>query len=587
MNQKTIIKRCKELGCCDACCIRYLGLKTPSAYENAQQFVLKICADPAGKPQTTETDIKPEQVAEPSDNHLGGVETEASEGAAAAPSSELNTSNDLLKADNSSGIDDSSSEPLPKRMKVEGVCVTCLGILQEENWPQCWNMVKEMLEKKRYECPTFACALSAPIATILRERIVSLQLKDACAAYDDASLTPLKEAWKWSFGARLARHVRRALDSGAVAPLLVTLNIEYPDDMQELEVLKALSPGLFNARRAAGRRFGVEFTRRSVEQALAGATLEALRSRAQLHEAPPVRARAQCVSVVCTHAPLYLGGRYVKLSRALPQTPWLVNGVRMMHSSVQEIICQPIAALYQLGVEDAEHRLKFMSAGREDVDVRCLGDGRPFAIEITDPTRQPSEAELSELCEQISASGHVRVRRLTPVSREDLAELKKGEETKCKTYELLCIKLSPSVDDELTTNGSASEHAGGAGVAVTARDIARVNAYRNTPEGDAARVLLQQRTPVRVLHRRPLLTRARRILELSASPVPGHPALLVVRVRTEAGTYVKEWAHGELGRTRPRLGDALGARADILALDVAAVELDWPRRPAPAAYDSL
>lgn len=94
----------------------------------------------------------------------------------------------------------------------------------------------------------------------------------------------------------------------------------------------------------------------------------------------------------------------MKLSRALPQTPWLVGGVRMMHSSVQELICQPIAALFgwvwvcgwrvvcvtqydtcvvcRLGVEDAEHRLKFMSAGREDVDVRCLGDGRPFAIEV-------------------------------------------------------------------------------------------------------------------------------------------------------------------------------------------------------------
>lgn len=33
-------------------------------------------------------------------------------------------------------------------------------------------------------------------------------------------------------------------------------------------------------------------------------------------------------------------------------------------------------------MEDAEHRLKFMSAGREDVDVRCLGAGRPFAVEV-------------------------------------------------------------------------------------------------------------------------------------------------------------------------------------------------------------
>ena len=183
--------------------------------------------------------------------------------------------------------------------------------------------------------------------------------------------------------------------------------------------------------------------------------------------------------------------------------------------------------------------------------------------------------------------------------REDLAELKKGEETKCKTYELLCIKLSRSEDDEPAVsdvtrprvlriwhgvtvcmcvcrqaNGDAGHTVG---VPVTERDLARVNAYRNTPAGDPARVLLQQRTPIRVLHRRPLLTRARRILGLSARAVPGRPALLALRVRTEAGTYVKEWAHGELGRTRPRLQDALGARADILALDVAAVELDWPR----------
>ena len=159
------------------------------------------------------------------------------------------------------------------------------------------------------------------------------------------SLTPLKEAWKWSFGVQLARQVGKALDSGAVSPLLVTLHREYPDDALELEVLKALAPALFSARRAAGRRFGVEFTRRSVEQALAGATLAGLRA-AGLPAPPAARAHAPCVSVVCTHAPLYLGGRYVKLSRALPQTPWLVGGVRMMHSSVQELICQPIAALF-------------------------------------------------------------------------------------------------------------------------------------------------------------------------------------------------------------------------------------------------
>ncbi|CAH1644019.1 unnamed protein product [Spodoptera littoralis] len=528
MNQKAVIKLCKDLGCCDACCLRYLGLKNPTAYENVQEFVHKICEESGKHAQDTETRDLPTQLSE--------------------STAEQNSTHQC-------------PEPPAKRIKVGGICVSCLGVLQEENWQPCCDMVKEVLDKKGYECETFACALSAPIAALVRERLVALQLKHDLLEYDDSSVTPLKEAWKWSFGVRLAEHVGKTLDSGAVSPLLITLHMEYPDELQELEALKALAPALFEARRAAGRRFGVE-------AGAGGATRAALAAAGVAGGAPAVRAR--CVSVACAHAPLYLAGRYVKLSRALPQTPWLVNGRRMMHSSVQEIIFEPIAALYGLSPEAAEHRLKFMSAGREDVDVRCLGDGRPFAVEVTDPTRQPSEAELKELCEQISVGGQVVVRSLVPIHREQLALLKKGEETKCKTYEALCIKLSHSRDDLAE---------GGGDVRVTPRDIAALNAYRNTPPGDSARVQLTQRTPIRVLHRRPLLARARRILELRARAVPAQPALLALRVRTEAGTYVKEWAHGELGRTRPSLADALGARVDILALDVAAVELPWP--PAP------
>lgn len=111
---------------------------------------------------------------------------------------------------------------------------------------------------------------------------------------------------------------------------------------------------------------------------------------------------------------------------------------------------------------------------------------------------------------------------------------------------------------------------------LTAQDIAKINEYRNTEVDDPARIVLSQRTPIRVLHRRPLLTRTRRIYTLSARAVPEHPELFVVRVRTEAGTYIKEWAHGELRRTTPSLGAAIGAPVDILALDVAEVDLPWP-----------
>ncbi|XP_026730881.1 putative tRNA pseudouridine synthase Pus10 [Trichoplusia ni] len=585
MNDSKIIKLCKELGCCDTCCLRYIGLKSPAAYEEAKQFLVKYVRDKTEHannvdPSTDQDETNPpEEIGptaeqdkiEPADcaNHSKEQDqTELADGVNQKTEQEAGSlQNDTEKTScDRNGAE--SDEPPAKKQKTDSICVSCIGVLQEENWPQCYAMVKEVLDKKRYECDTFACALSAPIATMLRERYITLCLKEQFADYDaDKLLTPLKEAWKWSFGAHLAAHVGITLDSGAVSPLLVTLNLEYPDDLQELEVLKTLSASLFESRSKQRQRFAVEFTRRSVEQALRGVTLARLRAQpAWEGGAPAPRAQARPVSVQAAHAPLYLGGRYIKLSRTLPQTPWLVNGLRMMHSSVQEIIFGPIARLYGMSPDETEYRLKFMSAGREDVDVRCLGDGRPFAVEVSDPQRTPTADELRRMCDEISEGEQVIVKSLVPVSREELAELKKGEETKCKTYEALCIKLSHTEDDELTANGDTA-------IRVTERDIANINSYRNS---DSSRVLLSQRTPIRVLHRRPLLTRTRRILDLTAYPVAGHPQLFVVRLRTEAGTYVKEWAHGEAGRTRPRLQDALRARADILALDVASVDLPWP-----------
>ncbi|XP_075992834.1 tRNA pseudouridine synthase Pus10-like isoform X4 [Anticarsia gemmatalis] len=376
------------------------------------------------------------------------------------------------------------------------------------------------------------------------------------------SVMPLKEAWKWSFGRRLAARVDKQLDSGAVAPLLVTLTVEYPDDLQELEVLKSLAPALFESRSKQRRRFAVEFTRRVVEQALGRVTLAALRGLAPPAPRPPrAAAPARPVAAQAQRAPLYLAGRYLKLSRDLPQTPWLVAGRRMMDSSVQEIIFEPVAAAYGVPPDEAERCLKFMSAGREDVDVRCLGTGRPFALEISDPRRRPDDAELQRVCELIGLGGRVRVPRLLHIEREDLALLKKGEESKCKTYEALCIKLSHTDLDLATTNG-AGDAAARRAPEVTERDIANINAYSNTAPGDPARVLLSQRTPVRVLHRRPLLTRARRIYALSARAVPGKCRELgglcgrsdvTVACRRSAGAVRGAPAHGG-GHVRQGVG---------------------------------
>ena len=77
---------------------------------------------------------------------------------------------------------------------------------------------------------------------------------------------------------------------------------------------------------------------------------------------------------------------------------------------------------------------------------------------------------------------------------------------------------------------------------------------------------IQQKTPLRVLHRRSLLNRRRYIYNLETALLNDHYFLL--RLVTSAGTYVKEFVHGDFGRTQPNVSTILGGAADILQLDV-------------------
>lgn len=80
-------------------------------------------------------------------------------------------------------------------------------------------------------------------------------------------------------------------------------------------------------------------------------------------------------------------------------------------------------------------------------------------------------------------------------------------------------------------------------------------------------LLLRQATPLRVLHRRTSATRIRAVTACRVVRAVT-PRVAVVDVTTAAGTYVKEFVHGDWGRTVPSVGGLLGVTADILQLDV-------------------
>jgi tRNA pseudouridine(54/55) synthase len=298
-----------------------------------------------------------------------------------------------------------------------------------------------------------------------------------------------------------------------------------------------------------------------------------------------------------SRAPLFVKGRYLKLARGLSQTPWFLNGARKDlagggdgdsaaavatgESSVEEHLGFPIsarvaAAYAGRGVVEGcfpggggggelepppappsaaalAHAplFTFHSAGREDVDVRMLGRGRPFAIELNAcrPALLPV-AEFARMAALINggAGGAVAARGVRPASKREFEALAKGADTTRKEYAAVVWSEAPFATDAALCDAIARGLGGAVG-------------------SGAPPLALAQRTPIRVLHRRSLLTRKKAIFGGAALRLGDHFFLL--HVTTSAGTYVKEFVHGDFGRTQPCLGVVLGGgHCDILALDV-------------------
>lgn len=113
----------------------------------------------------------------------------------------------------------------------------------------------------------------------------------------------------------------------------------------------------------------------------------------------------------------FLAGRYNKFSRKLSQTPWVVNGIKLAEESVEEIIVDAVLPYFKVNTT-TDTTVTFMSSGREDVDVRCLGRGRPFALEIANArTEVLDPSEIAEIEQKVRQSSLVAIRDVQMVRR--------------------------------------------------------------------------------------------------------------------------------------------------------------------------
>ncbi len=243
---------------------------------------------------------------------------------------------------------------------------------------------------------------------------------------------------------------------------------------------------------------------------------------------------------------LYIYGRYRKLVRGIPQTRWpcrLCQGKgcdacgftgKQYPESVEELVAAPF--LTAAGAEKAH----LHGAGREDIDARMLGTGRPFVLEILSPRCRTLDLSPLQEAVNISSSGKVEVSGLHFVSRETVALVKETHAE--KTY-----RASVSFESE-----------------VTRADLARALA--------SLVGTINQRTPMRVAHRRADLVRERRLLDADGTLLSPHKADLILC--GEGGLYIKELVSGDDGRTVPSLSERLGIASRVAELDVIDVTSD-------------
>lgn len=252
--------------------------------------------------------------------------------------------------------------------------------------------------------------------------------------------------------------------------------------------------------------------------------------------------------------PAHVYGRYRKLERGIPQTEWPCrdcggsgeqvtgdgpvacdgcDGTGYRYDrSVEQLTVPPVVAAMD-GTEGVFH-----GAGREDVDARMLGDGRPFVIEVKHPrSRRPDPDELTETINEY-ADGSVEVGEITLVDHRMVERVKEHDAS--KTYRMRVSVGAPVSADAVQA-------------AVEALDGATV----------------EQRTPNRVSHRRADRVRTREAYSVSGTRLDDRHVEL--EIHGEGGLYVKEFVSGDEGRTTPSLAGELGVEATVTELDVVEV----------------
>lgn len=242
---------------------------------------------------------------------------------------------------------------------------------------------------------------------------------------------------------------------------------------------------------------------------------------------------------------LFVFGRYSKLVTGISQTRWLCpdcggKGCKKcsdkgkMYYSLEE----EIGEVMKKECKSDDYTLH--ASGREDIDVATTAE-RPFVMALAKAKNRIPD--LKKIKKEIAGGKKVEVHDLKLVKR-GAVELVASSHFD-KEYEAeVEFEKEPSkeqIDAILTLEGKTVE----------------------------------QKTPERVAHRRAHLTRKRKILGIELLSKQGNKAKF--RIKTEAGTYIKELINGDKERTVPNFSSLSGMKANCANLEVVNIDDEFLR----------
>lgn len=243
--------------------------------------------------------------------------------------------------------------------------------------------------------------------------------------------------------------------------------------------------------------------------------------------------------------PIFIEGRYRKLVRGIPQTKWPCGKCRgkgcpscnytgkQYPETVEELI-SPEAVELARGSGS-----KFHGAGREDIDVKMLGNGRPFVLEIKEPKTRDLDLKILEEKINEFAGGKVEVQDFKFVGKDRKGSIKCSSTDTYKVYRAI-VELENDIDT---------------------CELASLNSME----------IIKQRTPIRVSHRRADKIRTRKVRKISTNPIDTRKFEMIVEC--EGGLYIKELISGDEGRSKPSVSEILGTDALCIQLDVLEVNI--------------